>query len=379
MARPQRTPLSQVLPDFPWDSLAEAKKQAASHPEGMINLSVGTPIDDVSPSIQLALAEHAAAPGYPETIGMLPLRTAIVAALERRYNMTGLDVDSVIPVIGTKEAIALLPTLLGVGAGHEVVIPEIAYPTYEVAALAAGARPVRADSLLQLGPATPTMMFINSPSNPTGKVLGLDHLKKVVSFCQERGIILCSDECYLGLNWAPEEALSILDPRVCGGDHTGLIAIHSLSKTSNMASYRSGFLAGDKALIKEILGVRKHLGLIMPLPIQHATIAALEDDDQEELQKLRYARRRAVLMKALIAAGFEIEQSAAGLYLWCTRREHCRETISYLASLGILAAPGEFYGPKGTEHVRIGLTGTDEDIDRAAERLIAAAATTPRP
>ena len=364
---PQRTPLN--LPDFPWDSIADAKKLASEHPDGLINLSVGTPVDDVAPSIQLALAEAAAIPGYPQTIGTPELRNAIADAMHRRYNIGSLTDDEILPVIGTKEAIANLPHLLGIGAGHTIVIPEIAYPTYEVAARITGANVVRADSLLQLGPTTPTLMFINTPSNPTGKVLGRDHLRKVVQWCQQRGVILCSDECYLGLNWSEEKAHSILDDEICDGNHTGLIAIHSLSKTSNMASYRSGYLLGDPTLISELREVRKHAGFMMPTQIQHATIAALNDDAQEQAQQLRYAQRRATLTRALLEAGFTIDQSEAGLYLWITRNENCRETLNWFAQRGILVAPGDFYGPKAHNHIRMALTGTDEQIAQVPQRL----------
>ncbi|MDO5513102.1 succinyldiaminopimelate transaminase [Corynebacterium sp.] len=363
-----RTPLGTRLPDFPWDTLAAAKATAQAHPDGIVNLSVGTPVDPVAPGIQLALAEAAAEPGYPQTAGTPQLRAAIAASLVRRYGMEGVEASAVLPVVGTKEAIALLPTLLGIREGF-VVIPEVAYPTYEVGALVGSNRILRADSLLKIGPETPDLLFINSPSNPTGKVLGVDHLRKVVEWARERGVIVASDECYLGLGWGEEEPVSILDPRVCDGDHTGLIAIHSLSKTSNLASYRAGFFAGDPALIAELLEVRKHLGLMVPGPIQQAMIAALEDDGQEAAQKLVYARRRAVLMKALIDAGFTVENSEAGLYLWATRGEDCRATVDWLAGLGILVAPGDFYGPRGQQYIRMALTGTDERIDAAAARL----------
>lgn len=366
-----RTPLLSALPTFPWDLLADAQNVAAQHPEGMINLSVGTPVDEVAPGIQLALTEAAAAPGYPATAGTAPLRAALVSALERRYSVSGLSEDAVLPVIGTKEAIAWLPTLLGLGKGDTVVIPELAYPTYEVSALLAGCDVLRADSLLAIGPARPALVYINSPSNPTGKILGAEHLRKVVEFARERDVIIASDECYLGLGWNDEEnpPLSILDPRVCDGDHRNLLAIHSFSKTSNLAGYRSGFLAGDQSLIQELLGIRKHAGLMMPGPIQAATIAAANDDEQEQLQKLRYAGRRATLMSALYDAGFQIDLSEAGLYLWATRQEDCWRTVEWLAERGILVAPGAFYGPAGEQHVRIGLTGTDEDIAAAARRL----------
>jgi len=368
-----RTPLGSRLPDFPWDTLSAAKARAAAHEDGIVDLSVGTPVDPVAPHIQLALVEAAAEPGYPQTMGTPRLRAAIASALERRYGMTGLTDKAVLPVIGTKEAIAWLPTLLGVRDGL-VVIPEVAYPTYEVGALLADNRVLRADSLLALGPETPDLIFLNSPSNPTGKVLGVDHLRKVVEWVRERGVIVASDECYLGLGWDDAaEPVSILDPRVCDGDHTGLLAIHSLSKTSNLASYRAGYLAGDPALIQELLEVRKHAGLMAPGPIQAAMVAALESDEQEEAQKLVYAARRAKLLRALLEAGFTVDNSEAGLYLWATRGENCRVTVDALADLGILVAPGDFYGPRGQQHIRMALTGTDERIDAAVTRLSALA------
>lgn len=370
-SRKRVTPGS-LLPQFPWDSLAPAKATAAAHPEGMVNLSVGTPVDDVAPVIRQGLSEGAAQPGYPQTVGMPELREAIVAAMSRRYGVTGLDPavqgGNVLPVIGTKEAIGWLPFLLGVGAGHTVVIPELAYPTYEVGVRIAGAELLRADSLTQVGPASPTLMFINSPGNPNGKVLGVEHLRKVVQWARERDVIVASDECYLGLGWT-EQPVSILDPRVCDGDFTNLLAIHSLSKTSNMASYRAGWFAGDADLIAELVSVRRHMGLMMPGPIQHATIAALNDDSHEAEQKQRYGKRREILADALVAAGFRIDNSEGGLYLWATRGEDCWQTIDWLAERGILVAPGSFYGPKGAQHVRVGLTATLSDVEKAASRI----------
>ncbi len=366
----KRTKVADRLPDFPWDSLAEAKAKATSHPDGIVDLSVGTPVDPVSPAIQLALTESAAEPGYPQTKGTPELREAIVGAMERRFQVRGLDADTqVLPVIGTKEAIAWMPTLLGIGAGHTVVIPELAYPTYEVSARLAGADVLRSDSLLKLGPQTPALIYLNSPANPHGQVLGVDHLRKFVEFARERGTIIVSDECYLGLGWGEERPVSILDPEVCGGDFTNLIAVHSLSKTSNLASYRAGWLAGDGELIQELLGIRRHAGLMNPGPIQSAMVAALVEDGHEILQKQLYCHRRDLLKAALLQAGFDIEYSDGGLYLWATQGRDGRETVAELADKGILVAPGDFYGPKGKEFVRVGLTATDERIEAAVRRL----------
>ncbi|MCJ0894012.1 succinyldiaminopimelate transaminase [Rhodococcus sp. ARC_M5] len=363
-----RTAVAAGLPDFPWDSLTAAKDKASAHPDGIVNLSVGTPVDPVAEVIRAALNSVANEPGYPTTVGTVALRETAVAALERRYSITGLTPDAVLPAIGTKEMIAWLPTLLGLGADDLVVIPELAYPTYEVGALLAGSRTIRADGLNRLGPERASLIFVNSPSNPTGKVLGVEHLRKVVAWARERGAIVVSDECYLGLTW-DADAVSVLDARVCDGDHTNLLAVHSLSKTSNLASYRAGFVTGDASLVAELLEVRKHAGMMVPLPIQAAMTAALADDEHESVQRERYRARRTILKSAVEAAGFTVDHSEAGLYLWATRGEPCRDTVDWLAQRGILAAPGEFYGPDGGLHVRIALTATDERIDAAAARL----------
>ncbi len=161
----------------------------------------------------------------------------------------------------------------------------------------------------------------------------------------------------------------MLHPSVCDGDHTGLLAIHSLSKTSSLAGYRAGFVAGDPAVVAELLAVRKHAGMMVPTPIQAAMVAALDDDAHEQAQRGRYARRRDALLPAVVAAGFTVEHSEAGLYIWATRDESCRDTVGWLAQRGILVAPGEFYGPRGSRHVRIALTATDDRIAAAVARL----------
>lgn len=361
-----RASLGEQLPEFPWDTILDVKQKAASHLGGLIDLSVGTPVDPVDPSIQLALAEHAAIPGYPQTQGSTELREAIAESLQRRYNIHGLHADAVLPVIGTKEAVAWLPTMLNLRGGT-VVIPEIAYPTYEVAAVLAGCRVVRSDVPVDGA----SLVFLNSPSNPTGRVLSAEEMRVWVNFARETGAIIVSDECYMGLAWDEERApVSLLDPAVSGGDNTNLLVMHSLSKTSNMASYRSGFIAGDGALVQELLLLRKHTGMMMPGPIQAATLAALRDDQHETLQRLRYANRRVTLLRALLDAGCSVDHSEAGLYLWARRDgADARQTLDWFAQRGILVAPGDFYGPGGSQHVRVALTASDEAIAEAAQRL----------
>ncbi|MGI6876168.1 succinyldiaminopimelate transaminase [Amycolatopsis sp. 3B14] len=355
------------LPDFPWDSLAEPTARAKSHPGGLVDLSVGTPVDPVPESIRAALASVSEIPGYPTTHGTPELRAAAVEALSRRHGVTGVDPAAVLPTIGSKELVAWLPRLLGAEPGDTVVIPELAYPTYEVGALLAGAGIVRADDPRGLAE-PPAMVWLNSPSNPTGRVLDAEALREIVEWARERDVIVVSDECYLALGW-DADPVSILHPSVCGGRHDNLLAVHSLSKSANLASYRAGFVAGDPELVAGLLAVRKHAGMIVPRPVQEAMTVALADDSALSLQRERYARRRVVLQKALQDNGFRIDHSEAGLYLWATRGEDCWETLRWLSERGILVAPGTFYGPAGGEHVRVALTATDERVEAAAERL----------
>ena len=358
-----------ALPDFPWDSLAEVKATAQAHPGGVVDLSIGTPVDPVPAGIRDALASVSEIPGYPTTHGIPALRAAAIAALGRRHGVTGIEPDAVLPTIGSKEAVAWLPRLLGFGAGDLVVIPELAYPTYEVGALLAGASILRADSTVALGPQRPAMIWINSPSNPTGKVLPPAHLRKVVEWARERGAVVVSDECYHSLGWETRP-VSVLDDEVTGGDYTGVLAVHSLSKRSNLAGYRAGYLGGDPALVSELLTVRKHAGMIVPEPVQAAMVAALGDETHVAAQRELYAALRDLLRTALTKAGFEISHSEAGLYLWSTRGEDCWRTVDWLAERGILAAPGTFYGPAAAQHVRVALTATDERVATAVARLI---------
>ncbi len=331
-----------------------------------MDLSVGTPVDPVPDVVRQALAAASDAPGYPLTAGTPALRAAIAGWLARSCGATG--EPGVLPTIGSKELVAWLPTLLGVGAGDTVVIPSVCYPTYEVGARLAGAAVVRSDSLTALGPARVKLIWINSPANPTGRVLPAEHLRKVVDWARERGALVVSDECYLALGWETTP-VSVLHETVTGGDHTGVLAVHSLSKRSNLAGYRAGFVAGDPALVRELLAVRKHAGMIVPAPVQAAMIAALADETHVAAQRDLYAARRDLLRPALTKAGFEVSHSEAGLYLWTTRGEPCWQSVDWLAERGILAAPGAFYGPAAEQHVRIALTATDERVAAAVARL----------
>ena len=362
--------LAAGLPDFPWDSLADAKARAQTHPGGIVDLSVGTPVDPTPEIGRAALAGAADSPGYPQTAGTPALRAAIAAYLTGRWGAAGLDPEATLPVIGTKELVAWMPTLLGLGPDDLVVFPTMAYPTYEVGARIAGCRFVAADDPEELGDERPALVWLNSPSNPTGEILSGAELARRVAWARERGAVVASDECYGEFGW-DAEPVSVLHPSVSGGDHRDLLALHSLSKRSNLAGYRAGFVAGDAGLVADLLAVRKHAGMIPPRPVQEAMRVLLGDQTHVREQYQRYRRRRARLRPALAAAGFTIEHSEGSLYLWATRGENGRSSVAWLAERGILVAPGDFYGAAAAEHVRVALTGTDERVAAAADRLTA--------
>lgn len=357
------------FPEFPWDTLGDAKARAAAHPDGLVDLSIGTPVDDAPGVAQEALIAAANAPGYPTVLGPEPMRQAVVDWLGRRFGVSGLGPENVLATVGSKEFIANLPVQLNLGADDLVVVPELAYPTYEVGARYAGCRVVRSDSTVALGPECPALVYVNSPANPHGAIVGADHLRKLVAWTRERGALLVSDECYLEFAWDADPA-TVLHPDVNGGSVDGILAVHSLSKRSNLAGYRAAFVAGDSAVIAELLAVRKHLGFMVPTPVQAALAAAYADDAHVAAQRERYEARRRVLLDALVSAGFRIDHSEGSLYLWATRGEPCRDTVAWFAERGILVAPGDFYGSAGTQHVRVAFTSNDERVAAAAKRLI---------
>ncbi|MGW6710845.1 succinyldiaminopimelate transaminase [Streptomyces sp. NPDC054956] len=361
--------VSARLPVFPWDKLEPYKATAAAHPDGIVDLSVGTPVDPVPQLIQRALVEAADSPGYPTVWGTAALRDAITGWVRGRLGASAAGHRNVLPVVGSKELVAWLPTQLGLGAGDQVAYPRLAYPTYEVGARLCGAEPVVYDDpTTDLDPARVKLLWLNSPSNPTGKVLPKEELVRIVAWAREHGVLIFSDECYLELGWEAEP-VSVLHDDVCGGSYEGIVSVHSLSKRSNLAGYRAAFIAGDADVLGELLQIRKHGGMMTPAPVQAATVAALGDDAHVEEQRVRYAARREALRTALEAHGFRIEHSEASLYLWVTRDEPCWDTVEHLAALGILVAPGDFYGEAGARFVRVAFTATDERVEAAVKRL----------
>ncbi len=385
--------LTGALPEFPWDTLVPFAETARAHPDGIVDLSVGTPVDPTPDVVRQALAAAADSPGYPLTHGTPALRHAVVDWFARRRAVPDLDPVAVLPTLGSKELVAWLPSLLGLAAGDVVLHPATAYPTYDVGASLAGASALATDRPADVldglrgpddaaGAGAVRLVWLNSPGNPDGRVLSVEDLRDVVraarASAQRTGVdvVIASDECYAELAWdepwVSEGVPSILDPRVTGGDLTGLLAVYSLSKQSNLAGYRAAFVAGDPRLVDGLLQTRKHAGMIVPGPVQAATAAALADDAHVAQQRARYAARRAVLLPALQDAGLVVDGSAAGLYLWTRDASGARDgwaLVDALSRRGILVAPGPFYGPAAAGHVRLALTASDERVAAAAARL----------
>lgn len=354
------------LPDFPWDALVPFAERAREHGRGGIDLSVGSPVDETPAVIAAALAGAADAHGYPQTAGTPELREAIARWFSRRRGVE-LGTANVLPTIGSKEFVTGLPLFLGLGPGDTVVQPRLAYPSYAIGAALVGATVHTGDDPA-LWPESTKLIWLNSPGNPDGRVLSVAELRAAVARARQLDAVIVSDECYAELNWAGSGPTpSILDPAVIDGSRHNTLAVYSLSKQSNLAGYRAGFVGGCSQVLGQILGVRKHMGLIPPAPVQAAMVAALGDETHVDVQRERYRERRAVLKGALEASGYRIDSSEAGLYLWVERGADAWASVAAFAELGILVTPGTFYGDPS--HVRIALTASLENMAEAARRL----------
>jgi succinyldiaminopimelate transaminase len=342
--------------------LAPFGAHAREHKNGIIDLSQGTPIDATPEFIQTALKDYSNSPSYPVTIGTPELRAAMRNWATNILGASG-EFD-LLPTIGSKELVAWLPSIL---RAKTVLYPKIAYPTYLVGSMIYEASAIAVELDAETWPKS-EIAWINSPSNPTGRVHSEKEMQAAIDYARKNDSLVVSDECYLSFPATGQAPISILN--VAKGNNKNLLAVHSMSKRSNLAGYRAGLIIGDPEIISKIREVRKHAGMMVPLPIQSAMTAALGDEKHVSEQAVRYSRRREVLSTALIQAGFEIEFSDAGLYIWCTRHEKSWDSVSWLAELGILATPGIFYGEAGTNHIRIALTATDEQIADATKRIL---------
>ena len=347
------------LPDFPWDALAPYGEKAKTHPSGFIDLSQGTPVDSTPQFIQEAFKAASNSPSYPVTAGTPELREAISNWASKELGASG-DFG-VLPLIGSKELVAWLPTIL---ESNHVLYPEIAYPTYLVGSMIAKTKATTVDFDANNWPDA-DLAWVNTPSNPTGRVHTDEELLTVIEWARKGGVVV-ADECYLefGNEITPKSILSLT-----GGNNKNILAIHSLSKRSSIAGYRAAMMIGDKELIARILEVRKHAGMMVPLPVQKAMIAALGDNSHVAEQRNRYNARKTKVRSAIEKHGFRIDYSEAGLYLWATRDERDWDSVAWFAERGILVTPGHFYGEKGSQHIRIAMTATDAQIDELVKRL----------
>jgi succinyldiaminopimelate transaminase len=347
------------LPDFPWDALAPFGEKAKAHPSGFIDLSQGTPVDATPEFIQEVFKAASNSPSYPVTMGTPELREAIANWAKNELGASG--EFGVLPLIGSKELVAWLPTIL---QSKHVLYPEVAYPTYLVGSMIAQTKSSTVDFDATNWP-DGDLAWVNTPSNPTGRVHSDDELLNAINWARKGGVVV-ADECYLefGNGITPKSILALT-----GGNNKNILAIHSLSKRSSMAGYRAAMMIGDKDLIAKILEVRKHAGMMVPLPVQKAMVAALGDNKHVAEQRDRYNARKAKVRSAIQKNGFKVDHSEAGLYLWATRDESAWDSVSWFAERGILVTPGHFYGEKGANHVRIAMTATDAQIDELVKRL----------
>jgi len=371
-----------VPPPYPHDRLGPLRAVAAAVEGGMVDASVGTPVDPMPDIVVRALVEAApSATGYPATIGSLALREAAVGWIERRFGCT-LTPDDVVACIGTKELVASLPRVLSLRdpSRDTVLYPAVAYPTYEMGARLAGLRPIPVAvdgqwhlDLASVDPADADralLLWLNDPGNPTGATASRARMVDAVEWARARGIIVASDECYAEFTYhddgTPAPPVTAL---AAGSD--GVLAVHSLSKRSNLAGLRAGFVAGDGALVAYLGEVRKHGGLMMPTPVQAAAAAALGDDEHVREQQLRYSRRRAAALPALESRGLVHDGGPSTFYLWLRDADGARDGWAIaddLAKTGLVVAPGDFYGTVSGDHVRVALTLTDAQIQRVCER-----------
>ena len=336
--------------------MAPYGEKAKKYQGGFIDLSQGTPVDPTPKFIQDALASASNSPSYPLTAGSEKLRSAIRDWATSNLGATG-EFD-VLPVIGSKEFVALLPTFL---QSKTVLYPKVAYPTYLVGALMASAKAIPVEIDAKSWPVA-DLAWINSPSNPTGQVQTDSEILAAINWARENNSVVASDECYLSFSKLSKSILALT-----GGNNDGVLSVHSLSKRSNLAGYRAAFVIGDLKLIDQIRQIRKHAGLMVSLPVQQAMIAALSDNNHAIEQAERYARRRSRLISAFSEIGFTIEHSQAGLYVWCSKNEDCFKTVEWFANLGILVTPGSFYG--SDKFIRVALTTSDENIDEVVKRI----------
>ena len=361
-----------VPPPYPYDRLDRFKPIAAAHPGGLVDLSIGTPCDPPPDAVVAALSSSGAERGYPASIGSDALRRACSAWIDRRFSV-GVPIGQIAACVGTKEFVATVPQFLRLRtpARDTVLYPAVAYPTYEMGAILGGCRPVAVPpapggglDLAAISPddaARALVLWVNSPSNPTG---ALDDLDAAAAWGRRHGVPVFSDECYAEFTWA-DAPRTILESGL-----DGVIAVHSLSKRSNLAGVRVGFYAGDGDLVEYLQEVRKHVGLMVPGPAQHAAVVALGDDEHVAVQRARYQQRLLRMAEVLSTwSGCPIEPPAGGFYLWFDAGDGWEFAERLAAVGGALVSPGDFYGAGGAQNVRVAVVQPDDRLELVAARL----------
>jgi succinyldiaminopimelate transaminase len=368
-----------VPPPYPYDRLDAIIAAASAHEGGAVDLSVGTPCDDPAGSVLSALAGSGSERGYPPSVGTEGLRRAAARWMGRRF---GLDVppSAIAACVGTKEFVASTPGYMRLRrpSRDTVLYPAVAYPTYEMGALLAGMRPVPVrvapSGGLELSSISPedaaraAMLWVNSPSNPTG---ALDDLAAAAQWGRANDVPVFSDECYTEFTWSrPPDT-------ILGHGTDGVVAVHSLSKRSNLAGLRVGFYAGDADITRYLREVRKHAGLMVPGPAQAAGAAALDDDEHVRVQRDRYDRRLRLMAETLSRwSGVDVPLPEGGFYLWFGVGESTADAWAFAERLaregGAVVSPGDFYGVHDSGWVRVAVVQSESELRKVAERLGAA-------
>ena len=371
-----------VPPPYPYERLDTLARLAASLPGGVVDCSIGTPCDPVPDVARLAATEAIdSANGYPASAGSAALRAAAAGWMNRTFGLA-VEATHVGACIGTKEFVASLPQLLKLRtpARDTVLYPAISYPTYEMGATLAGCRAVRVpldaawhldlDAIPDVEAERALVLWLNEPGNPSSSTVGDEYYARVAAWARARGVVVASDECYA--EFAPRTS-TILS---AGSD--GMIAVHSVSKRSNLAGMRVGFYAGDPDVVEYLIETRKHAGLMAPTPAQAAAAAALGDDAHVEIQRTRYRERRLLVEQGLVPYGLVHDGGDALFYLWLRAADDSDDGWEIAARLaetaGLLVSPGDFYGPAGADHVRLALVQPRERLELALDRMVRATA-----
>jgi succinyldiaminopimelate transaminase len=368
--------VSFVLAPYPYDRLEGLKKIAQRHAGGPVDCSIGTPVDAPPDFVIAELARGVGARGYPASFGTEEYRGAAAAWMERRFAIS-VEADQIAACVGTKEFVASLAQYLHLRSPDRdtVLYPAVSYPTYAMGATLAGLRAVPVAlkggglDLTSIAPddaERALVLWSNSPSNPHG---GLDDLEAVASWGRTHGVLVASDECYAEFTWSGPPR-SVLEHGA-----GGVLAVHSISKRSNLAGLRAGFYAGDPEVVGYLRLVRQHAGMMVPGPVQAAVALAYGDDAHVELQRERYRSRLELLANALEANGVSAPLPEGAFYLWCSMRGadgwQLAEMLADVA--GLIVSPGELYGEAGTEFVRVAVVQPDERLQLVASRLSALA------